>query len=802
MTRNLKAVSMLLAIAFCMSFLAPLLVAPGAADAMLTGSALNIPTTTTGDGKSLGTIQLMDTTGAFGNTPPGTATKLECLLPSGVRYAAVPTEATKQLYVGCPASSGAYNNILTMANVFVDAGLTSDKALVLWVYGGALAANQACIINFMFAQPVGSGVNITKTGDVFMTFLSNNATVDKTPILNARVNGSGSTTNLALDCPNVGEGQDRVAGDIKILENNAGALEWGDPKEFYIDLILPAGVTFAQEPTINFASVGVDWKCNDSAQGTTNKGLDRWRFWIGGNQSTTASEIVFSDILLDIADDVKDGDILCKIDGSVDGLTANSVAIARKGQYKVTATADSEVPTIFAGRFAEEVSNMNFLEELPGSLVEDRTLTLELPSKMCWETFPDIDTINGGLELSDPRFVEHTNGRKISYTVTQSTIYDVEGAEFNLKGAEINVDVDCPAGPVEVTIGGTAGATGTITVANVVKPVVGSTAPMNDVIIGLQNQKLGDMTITETDAGALLANVVGWDFDEYYGEYYSWWSEELEGNLYIVLPVGVSWTKVPTVAVTEGDLVLDTQNIRRGTCDAAYDTLIIPVITSSTVKSVITISDVEVTLDRTVPEGAVTAAVRGPAVDMCSFIYPYWKYFEEEGAGGVMSDDGIAWFTADADNFQVAECITAAPVNVDTAFYGSFTVGSTIYYANGVAKSMDTAPFLEDGRVFIPNRYLAMVLGIAEENIVWDQNAQTVTLTTDDGKVAVLTVGSDVLTVDGTEIKMDVKAQNVNGRVFLPARWVTEGLFGAGTVGWDEITQSVLVSTVPNASQN
>ena len=57
-------------------------------------------------------------------------------------------------------------------------------------------------------------------------------------------------------------------------------------------------------------------------------------------------------------------------------------------------------------------------------------------------------------------------------------------------------------------------------------------------------------------------------------------------------------------------------------------------------------------------------------------------------------------------------------------------------------------------------------------------------------KVIQLTVGDNVMLINGIAISMDVVAEVVDpGRTMLPFRWVAQAL--GATVSWDEATQTV-----------
>ncbi|MEN6391302.1 MAG: copper amine oxidase N-terminal domain-containing protein, partial [Syntrophomonas sp.] len=58
----------------------------------------------------------------------------------------------------------------------------------------------------------------------------------------------------------------------------------------------------------------------------------------------------------------------------------------------------------------------------------------------------------------------------------------------------------------------------------------------------------------------------------------------------------------------------------------------------------------------------------------------------------------------------------------------TFTVGSTSYYMDGVAQNMEVAPYINNGRTYVPILYLAQALGVQTKDVVWDAGTATITL--------------------------------------------------------------------------
>ncbi|MCL0101253.1 stalk domain-containing protein, partial [Peptococcaceae bacterium] len=131
-----------------------------------------------------------------------------------------------------------------------------------------------------------------------------------------------------------------------------------------------------------------------------------------------------------------------------------------------------------------------------------------------------------------------------------------------------------------------------------------------------------------------------------------------------------------------------------------------------------------------------------------------------------------------------------------------FKVGAKEYVVNDTERHpMEVAPFIYDGRTFVPVRFLGNALGVPNEQIEWDGATKTATLTRGQYTIA-LTIGSKTALRNGVEYPMDVSPQLAQGRTQLPARFVAEGL--GYNVAWCGERQIVIVytgDTVPEVTK-
>jgi len=140
--------------------------------------------------------------------------------------------------------------------------------------------------------------------------------------------------------------------------------------------------------------------------------------------------------------------------------------------------------------------------------------------------------------------------------------------------------------------------------------------------------------------------------------------------------------------------------------------------------------------------------------------------------------------------------------NAEPNHTATFVIDQRTYVTDSQAKSMDAAPFIENGRSFVPARYLALALGVPEDKIIWSSSSSTLTLVRDDVTVS-LAAGGNIIYIDDLPLTMDVAPVLRNDRTYLPARYIAEA-FGY-SVGWDGAVKAVLIGppgNLPEPSQD
>lgn len=106
---------------------------------------------------------------------------------------------------------------------------------------------------------------------------------------------------------------------------------------------------------------------------------------------------------------------------------------------------------------------------------------------------------------------------------------------------------------------------------------------------------------------------------------------------------------------------------------------------------------------------------------------------------------------------------------------------------NGELKLFDTPAFIKDSRTLVPLRGIFESLGASVE---WIDETSTV-IAERDGITISLSIGDNIMIVDGDEVELDVTAQLYNDRTYVPIRAVSEAL--GAYVDWEDSTRTVII---------
>ncbi len=170
-----------------------------------------------------------------------------------------------------------------------------------------------------------------------------------------------------------------------------------------------------------------------------------------------------------------------------------------------------------------------------------------------------------------------------------------------------------------------------------------------------------------------------------------------------------------------------------------------------------------------------------------SYVFPYKYSNLKQGshtfAVGYYQNENT-WFGAVSREFEIL------PVQNKTTSTVTFTVGSNVYTYDDKTGYMPSPVWIDaNGRTLLPLRAVANTFGIDTNDILWDQQTQTVTILYGQKQIS-CTIGSNLLTVDGTVSEMDTSPTIQNGVTYLPFRPLLNA-FGITEINWDDAAKTV-----------
>ncbi|HQJ56262.1 MAG TPA: stalk domain-containing protein [Caldisericia bacterium] len=120
-------------------------------------------------------------------------------------------------------------------------------------------------------------------------------------------------------------------------------------------------------------------------------------------------------------------------------------------------------------------------------------------------------------------------------------------------------------------------------------------------------------------------------------------------------------------------------------------------------------------------------------------------------------------------------------------------IGKKTASINGVSKEIDAPPFIKDGRTLVPIRFIAETFGALVD---WDATTQSITITLDTKNIKIiLQINNKTAVVNNNKVTLDVPPIIVNGRTFVPLRFIAES-FGAEVL-WDGDLKKITIIYKP-----
>ena len=260
--------------------------------------------------------------------------------------------------------------------------------------------------------------------------------------------------------------------------------------------------------------------------------------------------------------------------------------------------------------------------------------------------------------------------------------------------------------------------------------------------VGLQNQVAGKITIAEKD-------------------------KEMFSKGEIILDI-VKGSKVVDGIVVEdaGDLSV-TGDLKKADLDTVQGNDKANKITlkrQSKAASTLTVENMEITVDRTVPEGTYNLEISGDAIDI--------------HGGKLKVEDYIVIGTPNTQDITASNGLAKGTA--------TFTIGANKYTLNGEEKAMDAAAYIQDpGYTMVPVRYVAQAFGVAEADIMFGKGTVTIFAGT---RTVQLTNGSEIAVVNGANVAMSTKVVIKDGRTYAPIGEIAK-ILGVSS-SWDNTAKT------------
>lgn len=417
------------------------------------------------------------------------------------------------------------------------------------------------------------------------------------------------------------------------------------------------------------------------------------------------------------------------------GDTTTNVKLANIAEYGVTIEMkDKKVLEFKSGK--ENDIEFTIKETVRDTIADGRIMEIKL-DKGKFISKPSVEDINSNdiTEIKD----DDKNIIGIEFKAPATDKVD----KYVVKG-KIAHDLSAEDVEMNVTVSGRAvGGETSALVAKVSAPVTVKAEGMT-LSVGQAGQEGGKIVITETDKGMID-----------------------KGDLVLKLGEdnGISFKKADLKVEAEGfkagkpEIKKVYKPIDGGTTESSYE-LRIPISRSSKEAGSITISGLNVTVDRTVPQGTYDLKIGGSAIA---------KH------GDLKVKDFFTIGTPNEDSVNGLKKGTT-----------TFTINTTKYVVNGVEKTLDAAPYVSTaGRTMIPVRALADAFGVEGKDIVFSNGTIVIFA---GSKTIELQNGSNIAKLNGIAVAMDEKVTIKDGRTYAPASRIGN-LLGVEPT-WDQATQT------------
>ena len=524
--------------------------------------------------------------------------------------------------------------------------------------------------------------------------------------------------------------------------------------EYVVDSITEDAFTFLNSK----ATVDID-------ENETDK--DTIKFTINDLEKDQLTKLTISGIDIKTTKKCNAGD---KATITVSSKSFDSVKLeaARMVEEAVTYTVeDKEVPTIWAGKnYAKDsADDTNTLEVA----IEENTGDILNTSRKATFTFPE------GIEVVDAKFdgVKKDGDYKFKYEIDENvvTIWNYgEKAESDETDMQVKFLLNAAptfSGDVKVTLGGEFDDV-ELKVATVKAPYTVE-AKTTEVLIDYRYVPVNEIVITEAEEGLLE-----------------------EGDKIYLEVEKMDFEDAGSYEVTTGDIDVDVE-INDGKTSKQLE---VEVKDESTEASTITISGLELYLDRTLPVGGY--ALKNVMADNILWENSTDKKGEDDRDSyeyvpeANQASNGLFKYKAVTCNDKYVEVVTSGRDNDDSTTNRKIviTIGATTMAVGTQTITLDTPAYINaENYTELPLRAVSEAFGAT---VGWDDASRTVTVMMGQ-RIVSMTIGSKTMYINGTPVQMNTAPEITNERTFVPVRDLANAL-GISKIDWNEASQTVTLN--------
>ena len=445
---------------------------------------------------------------------------------------------------------------------------------------------------------------------------------------------------------------------------------------------------------------------------------------------------------------------------------------ARMVEEAVTYTVeDEEVPTIWAGKDynKDSADDTNTLEVA----IEENTGDILNTSRKATFTFPEgIEVVGIDVEGVDEESAK--TKYEFKYEIDENVVdiwnygEDEESDETDMTIKFILNAAPTFSGDVKVTLGGEFDDV-ELKVAEVKAPYTVE-AKTSEVLIDYRYVPVNEIVITEAEEGLLE-----------------------DGDVIALQVEKMDFEDAGSYEVTTGDLDVDV-TINDGKNDVAQ--LEVEVKDESTEASTVTISGLELYLDRTLPVGGY--ALQNVKADNILWENSTDKKGEDDKDSyeyvpeANQASNGLFKYKEVTCNDKYVEVVTSGRDNDDSTTNRKIviTIGATTMAVGTQTITLDTPAYINaENYTELPLRAVSEAFGAT---VGWDDASRTVTVMMGQ-RIVSMTIGSKTMYINGTPVQMNTAPEITNERTFVPVRDLANAL-GISKIDWNEASQTVTLN--------